>query len=203
MIKKLFLVVLINFSFSLFAQQEKLSAENHQKYSFEEAQKALKNQNFYRAYGLFTLAQMGADVALKDKSVKKTDSLKIILREKNIHEITGNWKMITTESWAMREPSDSVVGKMITIEPNQILFYELYPKAKKWNLVQTEKLIFSDKENMTSNPLFIAYSNKEVWSYYIDKISGNLISSYIGEENENGISELVCGNKQLKYFKLQ
>ncbi|MBO9582712.1 MAG: hypothetical protein J7574_00990 [Flavobacterium sp.] len=172
MIKKLFLVILFGFSFSLLAQQEKLSLENQQKYSFEQPE-------------------------------KKTDSLKIIKRQKHVREITGNWKMLTTESWALREPSDSVVGKMITIEPSQISFLELYPKVKKWSLVKTEKIIFSDKENLTSNPLLMVYSNKEVWQYFVDENSGNLIATYIGEENENGISELVCSNPQLKYFKLQ
>lgn len=205
MIKKLFWVILFGFSFSLFAQQENLSAADKQKYFFEEGEKALKERNFNRAYSFFFGAQNGntPDKEIVSKSIKKTDSLKVIIRAEQRQKIIGNWKLLTPDSWAMRDPSDSIVGKMITIDADQILFYELYDKAKKWNLAKTEKIIFSDKENLTSDPLLIVYSNKEVWRYYIDETSGSLSASYIGEENENGIAELLCVTTQLKYFKLQ
>ena len=205
MIQKQLLIMLFTLSCAIYAQGEKLSPEQRQKHFFEEGQKALKERNFNRAYNFFSVAQngYGPNKEIVSKSIKKTDSLKVIIRADQRQKISGNWKMLTTESWAMRDPSDSIVGKMIAIDPDQILFYELYDKAKKWNLTKTEKIIFSDKENLTSDPLLIVYSNKEVWHYYIEETSGSLIATYIGEENENGISELVCGNTQLKYFKLQ
>lgn len=205
MVKKQLLIILFTLSCTIYAQEERLKPEQHQKHFFEEGLKALKEQNFYRAYGFFSLAQTGfsPDKEIVSKSIKKTDSLKIIVRAEQRQEIIGNWKMLTPDSWAMRDPSDSIVGRMITIDPDQILFYELYDKAKNWNLAKTEKIIFSDKESLTSDPLLIVYSNKEVWRYYIDEASGNLIAFYIGEENENGISELFCSNQKLQYFKLQ
>lgn len=139
----------------------------------------------------------------ESNDLQKGDSLKV-LRTKLTNEILGNWKMVDDESWALREPSDSILGKMITIEPNQIVFYELYPKAKKWHLVKTEKLVFTDKSRFSFGPFYIVYSNKEVWNYYVDKDSGNLIAEYVGEEHEAGISEVICGGKpNIKYFKLQ
>jgi len=199
MLKRLILALLLTFSVTLFAQEEKFNF-------FEEAQKAFKNNDLKRAHGLFSLAQK-FDSKQENVSIsfKKADSLKVVLRKNLIEAITGNWKMVTPESWALREPSDSIVGKMITIEKNEILFYELYPKAKKWNLVRTEHLVFSEKINMSTDPLLIVYANKDVWEYYVDEISGNLIAYYVGQENENEetISELVCGNPKVTYYKLQ
>ncbi|MBS7256249.1 hypothetical protein [Flavobacterium branchiicola] len=204
MIKKLILLLLLSFSCALVAQEKGLNIENHPKTLFDEGKIALKNNDLDHAFVLFSLAQdSNYDDEINDKSLKKTDSLKILLRTKLTNQIIGNWKMLHNESWAMREPSDSVVGKMITIESNQILFYELYPKAKKWNLIKTENLLFSEKPNMSFDPILIVFSNKDVWKYYIDEISGNLIAYYIGQEYETGISEMVCGNQKLQYFKLQ
>lgn len=145
---------------------------------------------------------MAQEKETNDIFFQNTDSLKV-LRTKLTNEILGNWKMVNDESWALREPSDSIVGKMITIEPNQILFYELYPKAKKWNLIKIENLVFTDKSRFSFDPFYIVYSNKEVWNYYIDEVSGNLIAYYIGKEYEDGIAEMVCGNPKINYFRLQ
>ncbi|MBZ4037371.1 hypothetical protein K6T82_21605 [Flavobacterium sp. 17A] len=197
MLKRLILALLLTFSITVFAQEEKFNF-------FEEAQKAFKSNDLKRAHGLFSLAQkFDSKQENVNISFRKADSLKVVLRKNLIEAITGNWKMVTPESWALREPSDSIVGKMITIEKNEILFYELYPKAKKWNLVRTEHLVFSEKINMSTDPLLIVYSNREVWEYYVDEISGNLIAYYVGEENEETISELACGNPKVAYFKLQ
>ncbi|MFH6934327.1 hypothetical protein [Flavobacterium sp. FlaQc-30] len=207
MLKKLVLTLLLTFSLNLFAQEEKeeiFDIDSRQKEVFLNAETALKDQELNRAYAFFSLAQnFGSNKEIKDLSLKKSDSLKVILRTNLTKEITGNWKLITAESWAMREPSDSVVAKMITINPDQILFYELYPKTKKWSLIKTEKLVFTDKPNMSSDPLYISYSNKDVWSYYIDKTSGGLIAYFIGQEHNTGISEIICGNTKIEYFKLQ
>lgn len=204
MFKKLILSILLIISCTLFAQKEESNIKNRQINFFEEAQKALKNKDLKRACGLFYSAKnFDSNPTIVAKSLEKIDSLKVILRKKLIGDITGNWKMITPDTWALREPSDTIVAKMIAIEPNQILFYELYPKAKKWNLVKTEQIIFFEKENMASDPCYIAYANKEVWKYYVDEISGNLVAYYIGQEYQDGVSELVCGNPQIKYFKLQ
>lgn len=204
MIKKLILSLLLTISCTLFAQEGESNAQNCQFNFFEEAQKALEKKDLKRAYGLFYSAEkFDSNPKIVAKSLEKTDSLKVVLRKNLIADITGNWKMITPETWALREPSDTIVGKMITIEPNQILFYELYPKAKKWNLVKTEQIIFLEKENMDSDPLYIPYTNKEVWNYYVDDISGNLVAYYVGQEREDGVSEVVCGNQKIKYFKLQ
>ena len=202
--KKLILLIFLTFSNLLFSQEGDTNPEDYQKKLFTEGHAAMKNRDLTIAYNLFSQSQiLGSNEEIKNKSRQKTDSLKLVFREKLKQKLVGNWKMLNVESWALREPSDSVVGKMITIDPNQILFYELYPKSKKWNLIKSEKLIFSEKLTMDFDPLLIVYFNKEVWSYNVDETSGELIAYYIGKENETEISEMVCGNTKIKYFKLQ
>jgi hypothetical protein len=95
-----------------------------------------------------------------------------------------------------------VVAKMITITTNEILFYDLYRDSKKWDLVKTEKIDFSENPDSYSFTEFL-YSNKEVWEYTINKDSGELTAFYIGEKIEDKDTQLVCGNPMLYYFKLQ
>jgi hypothetical protein len=132
---------------------------------------------------------------------KKADSLKSIFRKNKVNSLTGNWKWISKEAnWVIRD--DGLVGKMITITTDEILFFELYRDSKKWELVKTEKIDFSENPDSYSFTEFL-YSNNEVWEYTINKDSGELIAFYIGEKIEDNYTQLVCGNPVFYYFKLQ
>lgn len=91
---------------------------------------------------------------------------------------------------------------MITINPNEMLFFELYKNSKEWKLVKKETLQFSEKPELYSFTELV-YSNKQIWDYGIDENSGELKAYYIGDKTEEGFSEMVCGNPVLYYFKLQ
>jgi hypothetical protein len=91
---------------------------------------------------------------------------------------------------------------MITINPEQILFFELYRNSKKWELVKTEKITFSKNPESYSFTELL-YTNKEIWDYTIDENSGELKTYYVGDKTEEGFSEIVCGNTVFYYFKLQ
>lgn len=118
-----------------------------------------------------------------------------------MNQLTGKWKWIPTEgNWAVRE--DNLVGKMIHITAEKIHFFELYKHTKEWKLIQTDKNKFSENPGSHSFTEFL-YSNNEIWDYRIDLNSGELIAHYIGEKIDNNYTELICGNKELFYFKLQ
>lgn len=205
MLKKYISILTLIISSAIFAQGDNSFLEDQQKDFFEHANLALKNGETVRAISLFSMTKAnGFKKEWNEFSSKKLDSLKPIARAAYTQQIAGTWRMFETRAnWAMRDITDSLVGKMITIEPTQILFFELYDKSRKWNLVKTEKLNFSEKDNSSFNPFLIVYSNKEVWSYYIDENFGNLVAYFIGEENENGMSEIICGTTKLEYYKLQ
>nr|WP_315231283.1 hypothetical protein [uncultured Flavobacterium sp.] len=171
----------------------------YQKENFESAKNTLENGNHTVAIREFLLVY---DMNAKSEiAIKKADSLKSIIRNNKINRLLGDWKWVSKEgNWAIRE--DGLSGKMITINVDEILFFELYRNSKKWELVKTEKIKFSENPESYSFTEFL-YSNKEIWDYSVDENSGELKAYYIGEKTEEGFSELVCGNPVFYYFKLQ
>ena len=174
----------------------------YQKENFESAKNTLENGNHTVAIREFSLVyDMNAKSEIAQIAIKKADSLKSIIRNNKINRLLGDWKWVSKEgNWAIRE--DGLGGKMITINVDEILFFELYRNSKKWELVKTEKIKFSENPESYSFTEFL-YSNKEIWDYSVDENSGELKAYYIGEKTEEGFSELVCGNPVFYYFKLQ
>lgn len=173
----------------------------YQKQLFALGKNTVKNYEFPQAIKTFTTVYN-----IKPKSetaqiaIKKSDSLKSILRKHKTNSLLGTWKWISKEAnWAIRD--DGLVGKMITITTDEIFFFELYRDSKKWELVKTEKIKFSENPESYSFTDFSS-SNKEVWDYTINKDSGELTAFYIGNKTEEGFSEMVCGNPVLYYYKL-
>lgn len=142
-------------------------------------------------------------------ALKKYDSLKPIIRKKLKNDLVGNWKKIYKgPNWAI--PENDLVGEMITINSEEILFFELYKKAKEWCLVRTEPIIFCkkveiEKQYIEYDASFteFTYKNNDVWQYYIDKNSGLLKTYLVGSELENGVAEIICGSISYEYFKLE
>ena len=91
---------------------------------------------------------------------------------------------------------------MTTIDPENILFFDLYRNSKQWELVQTEKIEFSENPESYSFTN-ILYANNQVWDYNIHNDTVELTAFYIGEKIEDNYTDLVCGNQKLIYFKLQ
>jgi hypothetical protein len=91
---------------------------------------------------------------------------------------------------------------MITINTDEMLFFELYRNSKKWKLVKTEKIKFSENPESYSFTE-VLYSNSQVWDYNINKDTGELTALYIGDKIEDNYTQLVCGNPVFYYFKLQ
>jgi hypothetical protein len=185
---------------ALWAQDN--TQNEYQKKLFNDAQETLEIRDYVVAARLFTFVHnMNQKSEIAQIAPKKADSLKSIFRKNKVNSLTGNWKWISKEAnWVIRD--DGLVGKMITITTDEILFFELYRDSKKWELVKTEKIDFSENPDSYSFTEFL-YSNNEVWECTINKDSGELIAFYIGEKIEDNYTQLVCGNPVFYYFKLQ
>ena len=198
---KPYLVLLLIIVFqNLAAQDNDRSA--YQEQLFKLAIKTSESGDYLEAIRTFAISNNinpKAEVAVF--AIKKGDSLKGILRQNKITELIGKWKWIPKEgNWAMRE--DNLVGKMIHITVEEIQFFELYKNAKEWKLVQIDKNRFSENPESYSFTEFLN-PNNEVWDYKINSTNGELIAHYVGEKIDNNYTELVCGNTELFYFKLQ
>ncbi|QOG01994.1 hypothetical protein [Flavobacterium sp. MDT1-60] len=177
--------------------------EDLQKNEFNLANEYLKNSYLKTAMNSFYYAnRLNSKTVIGNLSVKRADSLKIILRKNLITELAGNWKMFDDiPSWVMRE--DSIVGKMIQINSNEIQFYELIKNAKSWKLIKPEKILYSDSLSGDSSYSELIYSNNEIWQYSIDEKTGYLNLTYTGDKTETGRTEIICGTMTKTYFKLQ
>jgi hypothetical protein len=171
--------------------------------NFNRAKDFLKDSNlngamnsFYNATRFNPKTQIGA------LSLKKADSIKIILRKNLINELTGNWRMIDdVPTWVMRE--DSIVGQMLKINTSEIQFFELIRNAKNWKLAKTEKILYSDQFSESSSYTDLIYSNNEIWHYWIDEKTGYLNLTNTGAKTEKGRTDIACGALKRTYFKLQ
>lgn len=187
---------------------QNMSKEEFQKNRFDLGISFLMKDENEKAAQLFHFAHhIIPNNELGHIAFKKYDSLKPIIREKLKKSIIGNWKKIHKEpNWII--PENDLVGEMITITPEEILFYELYKNAKEWCLTKTEPIIFCKKAEEGSELYDVSFTefifkNKEVWQYYIDEKSGLLKTFLFGYESENSLSQIVCGGISYEYFKLE
>jgi hypothetical protein len=198
--KNYILPLLLILNTALWAQDN--NRNEYQEQEFKLAKNTLKNRDNLAATRLFTLAyNINPKSEIAQIAFKKADSIKTILRKDKINSLIGNWKWISKDAnWEIRD--NGLVGKMITITTDEILFYELYRHSKKWYLVKIEKITFSEN---TESYFYteILYSNNQIWEYNINKDSGELTAFYIGEKIEDNYTQLVCGNPVFYYFKLQ
>lgn len=189
---------------------QNMSKEEFQKNRFDLGISFLMKGENEKAVKLFHFAHhVIPNNELGNIAFQKYDSLKPIIREKLKNDLIGNWKKIHKgPNWGI--PENDLVGEMITINSEEILFYELYKKAKEWCLVRTEPIVFCkkveiEKQYIDYDASFteFSYKNKEVWQYYTDKNSGLLKTYLIGYESKDGVSEIICGGTSYEYFKLE
>lgn len=198
---KSFVILLIIFlTHDILAQD--VNRSDYQKQLFALAISTYENGDNLEAIRTFAISHnINPKAEIAAIAIQKADSLKSILRKNKINKLIGNWKWIPKDgNWALRD--DGLVGKMITINEDEILFFELYRTSKKWKLVKNEKVKFSENPDSYSFTE-ILHSNNEVWDYNIDANTEELTAYYIGEKIEDNYTELVCGNQKLFYFKLQ
>lgn len=198
---KPYLVILLIFAFQSLAAQDN-DRSTYQTQLYKLAIKTSEGGDYLEAIRTFAIrSNINPKAEIAAFAIKKGDSLKRILRQNKINELIGKWKWIPKEgNWAIRE--DNLVGKMINITTEEIQFFELYKNAKEWQLTQTDKIRFSENPESYSFTEFLN-SNNEIWDYNIDSTTGELKAYYLGEKIDDNYTELVCGNPELFYFKLQ
>lgn len=188
---------------------QNISKEKFQKNRFDLGTSFLNKSENEKAIQLFNHARhIIPNNKLGEIAFKKFDSLKPIIREKLKKDIIGSWKKIYNGPSWIKPDENGLIGEMITITSEKILFFELYKNAKEWCLVKTEPIIFCKKAE-TDDEIYdvsfteFTFKNKEVWQYYIDEKSGLLKTFLFGDESENGLSQIICRGISNEYFKLE
>lgn len=127
---KPYLVIFLIFVFQNIAAQDN-DRSDYQTQLYKLAIKTSESGNYLEAIRTFaTSNNINPKAEIAAFAIKKGDSLKRKLRQNKINELIGKWKWIPKEgNWAIRE--DNLVGKMIHITTEEILFFELYKNARE------------------------------------------------------------------------
>lgn len=203
--RKLFFIVLL-IAFKSIAQNNSKIA--FQKGRYDLALSYYKKADFKKAIDLFSVAsKIKPDNEIGQESIKKVDSIKMILRESIMSKALGTWKMIGDKPiWAVSQ-TKSEVGKdfdeIVEITPNEISFYEKNKKNQVKKLIKTEKVVYYNKEASDSLYSDIILSDGTIWNCTINDASDQLHAINVGKTGEEGVEKIDSNNLERFYVKVK
>ncbi|WP_310377420.1 hypothetical protein [Flavobacterium sp.] len=201
---KKYILTIILFSISQVWSQE-WKAPGYQKKMFDEGKEYLSKLEYSSAAGIFQYVnELNPNNDLGKIAKTKSDSLKPIARIKLIVSIIGKWKLKETGSnWGFQNHKDSINDQLLIIEQNKFLFFEQNKITKELKLIKSENIRFSKSTHESIYSYEFVFSDNQIWWFGIDKNNNQLRQMNTGEETEKGRTEIVCGNSELRYIKLE
>ncbi|MBP4143137.1 hypothetical protein J3S90_15135 [Flavobacterium sp. P4023] len=201
---KKYILTIFLFSFCLIWSQKSKSLKN-QKVYLKEAQESLNKSDNASAIGFYIYVyELNPNNDLGKIAKIKTDSLKSVPRKKYIESIIGKWNLNRTGSnWGFENYKDSLNNQILIIEKNKLIFFNQNKSTKELKLVKSEDLIFFTSVNEDNYSNELLFSDNEIWSFSINKNNSELRQFYSGQKTENGRTEMVCGNSELYYTRLE
>jgi hypothetical protein len=204
--KKPLIFLVLLFSCTIIAQNDPKVA--FQKTRYELAVSCYKKADFVKALDLFSIAsKIKPENELGKESIKKVDSLKIMLRKSIMDKVIGTWKMNGDKPlWAVNAANDTnskTVEELVEINQKQILFYELDTKTKAKKLIKSEDLSYYNKDQ--SDALFsaIILSDGTIWNCSLNEDSDILHVINIAKQTENGVEKIKVDNLERFYSKVK
>jgi hypothetical protein len=204
--KKPLIFLVLLFSCTIIAQNDPKVA--FQKTRYELAVSCYKKADFVKALDLFSIAsKIKPENELGKESVKKVDSLKIMLRKNIMDKVIGTWKMTGDKPlWSVDAATDTnskMVEELVEIDQKQILFYELDIKTKAKKLIKSEDLVYYNKDE--SDALFsaIILSDGTIWNCSLNENSDILHVINIAKQTENGVEKINADNLERFYSKVK
>lgn len=201
---KKYILIIFLFSFSLIWSQKSKSLKD-QKKIFEEAQESTNKLDYASAIGFYTYVfNLNPNNDLGKKAKIKSDSLKALPRKKFVESIIGKWKLNKVGSnWGFVNYKDSLHNQILIIEQNKLIFFEQDKLTNELKLIKSEDLKFLTSVNEASYSNEFLFSDNQIWWFGIDKNNSELRQMNTGEKTKNGRTEIVCGNSELYYIKLE
>ncbi len=198
----LFLFLTLNFLISKSWSQNKDSIQTQKKY-FIQANELLANNELNAAIYYFHFAQKELPKTNLGKlSIKKIDSLTLIVREKFIKKIQGEWNWLETgTNWRVEEtPKSKNINKTLVIKGQNISIYE---KAKSDStLIEFGKIKF-----VNATPKYppivedFTFLDNLIWTFNFKDDNQTLIMRNTGKIVNTERTLLGCGNIALKFVK--
>lgn len=201
---KKYILIITLFSISQIWSQE-WKALGYQKKMFDEATDYLSKLEYSSAAGVFQYVnELNPNNDLGKIAKTKSDSLKPIARQKLKESLIGTWKLNRTGSnWGFEKTTDTINDKILIVNESDFKFYEQDIKIKKLKLIKSEEIKFSKSTHERIYSYEFVFSDNQIWHFSKNKQSGELRQVNTGEQNENGRSEIVCGNLELIYTEIE
>lgn len=201
---KKYILIITLFSISQIWSQE-WKAPGYQKKMFDEAKDYLSKLEYSSAAGVFQYVnELNPNNDLGKIAKTKSDSLKPIARQKLKESLIGTWKLNRTGSnWGFEKTTDTINDKILIVNESDFKFYEQDIKTKKLKLIKSEEIKFSKSTHERIYSYEFVFSDNQIWHFSKNKQSGELRQVNTGEQNENGRSEIVCGNLELIYTEIE
>ncbi|SHM14884.1 hypothetical protein [Flavobacterium saccharophilum] len=204
--KKPLIFLVLLFSYTMIAQNDPKVA--FQKTRYELAVSCYKKADFVKALDLFSIAsKIKPENELGKESIKKVDTLKIMLRKSTLEKVIGTWKMNGDQPlWSVNAgntATSNAVEELVEITHNQILFYEFDTKTKAKKLIKSEDLKYYN--NDVSDALFsaIILSDGTIWNCSLNEDSDILHVINIAKQTENGVEKIKADNLERFYSKVK
>lgn len=204
--KSYFLIVILLLTIPVFAQNN--SKITFQKNKYELAVSYFKKADFKKAIDLYyTASRIIPENEIGIASLKKVDSLRIILREKLLDQALGTWKTVGDKpSWASNQENinaGKASDKLIEINKTQILYFEKNKKTQEKKLIKTEDLVYYNGERSEDASFSnVILSDGNVWHCSINDSSNEMHVINVAKKDENGTEEIKSNNEERFYIKV-
>ncbi|PIF30824.1 hypothetical protein CLU81_1275 [Flavobacterium sp. 9] len=205
--KKLyFLIVILLLSIPIFAQNN--SKITFQKNRYELAVSYFKKADFKKAIDLYYIAaRVIPENEIGIASLKKVDSLRVILRERLLDQALGTWKKVGNKpGWAVDQASinaGKTSDKLVEINKTQILYFEKNKKTQEKKLIKTEDLVYYNGENSEDASFSnVILSDGNIWHCSINDSSNEMHVINVAKKDENGTEEIKSDNQERFYIKV-
>lgn len=189
---------------SYYAMAQAAEKDSLQKVYSNKATLFLKNAKLESAIGNFYYSnELNPKTKMASVALHKADSLKSIVRTHLIKNLQGKWKLKSYGSnWGMNDVSVESVQEFLIFENDSVSHYKQTDDNAALVLVGREKLRFSHPPGMRSSYNEFVNANNAIWYYRITP-SGELRIVHTGEESAYGRTEIVCGNAERYYARIE
>ncbi|WP_129583111.1 hypothetical protein [Flavobacterium cyanobacteriorum] len=178
--------------------------DGYQEKRYREAVEDLKNNELERAVMGFYFVNSYRTNELGVIALKKSDSILPFAQHNIRKKIIGKWILSESGSnWGFKKENDSIVKKLLVIEYDKFSFYDLNLKTNEMTLTKSEKSLFTKNRDMRGLLFDFVFSDKTLWSFHYNEKTKTLKQIMTGEDSENGRSEMVCGNPEFIYTKIE
>ena len=203
--RKILFIVILLISFKTVAQNDPKIA--FQKSRYELALSYYKKEDFKKAIDLFGIAaKIKLENEIGKESIKKVDTLKLILRKNILENALGTWKMSGDKPiWASattKKEQEKDFDELIEISQKEILFYEKNIKTQIKKLTRTENLVYYNKDRYDSLYSEIILSDGTIWECMINEKLNVLHVINVAKKNEDDVEQIKSDNLERFYEKV-